>query len=314
MAEQAAKLTKRVVDAAEPASARYVIWDSELKGFGLRVETSGTKSYLVRYRAKGLGAAAPKRFITLGRHGPLSPEQARLQALGVLGAVATGRDPAADKASVRAALNLSQAAKLFLTEHVGSKRKSGTRQSYEWLINSSLIPELGAVRADQVTRAQVMKLHSKMQQIPYQANRMLAVLGSLYTFLGKSGHVPEGTNPARGIERYREQGRERYLTSEELSRLGAALREGETVGFPWSIQLGKVTSKHLAKPENQRTLVDPGAITAIRLLILTGARLREILHLRWEEVDLERGLAFLPDSKTGRKTLVLSSAVARRSG
>jgi integrase len=308
MSERVARLTKRTVDGAAPASSRYALWDSELKGFGLRIETSGTKTYFVRYRPKGRGGGAPKRFLTLGRHGPLTPEQARARALAVLGSVANGEDPASVLAKSRAALTVSEAIQLFLAEHVRPKRKAGTAAYYEWLLTRTVVPKLGNLRPEQVTRAHLSKLHADLQQTPYQANRVLAVIGSLYAHLAKSGYVPEGFNPARGVEKYREQGRERYLTTEELTRLGAALREAETVGLPWNVGEGTLNSKHLAKPDNQRTIFEGTVTAAIRLLILTGARLREILHLRWDEVDLERGLAFLSDSKTGRKTLVLSAA------
>lgn len=308
MSDRIGRLTKRLVDRAEPGSARYIIWDSELKGFGLRVEASGTKTYLVRYRPKGLGAAAPKRFVTLGRHGPLTPEKARSQALSLLGAVAGGADPAAVVAQSRAVITVAEAIELFLAEHVNPKRKAGTAAYYQWLLGRTVKPELGQLKADQVTRAHVAKLHASVQHTPYQANRMLAVLGSLYTHLGKSGLVPEGYNPARGVEKYREEGRERYLTAEELTRLGMALREAETMGLPWAVDETKAGAKHIARPENRRTRIDTTVTAAIRLLIFTGARLREVLHLRWGEVDLDRDLAFLGDSKTGRKTLVLSTA------
>ena len=78
--------------------------------------------------------------------------------------------------------------------------------------------------------------------------------------------------------------------------------------FGYDVDLSKPTSKHAPKPENRIRTLDPYAIAAIRLLLLTGARLREILHLRWEYVDLERGIVHVPDSKTGRKPIYLSSA------
>jgi integrase len=96
-----------------------------------------------------------------------------------------------------------------------------------------------------------------------------------------------------------------------LQRLGVALNKAETVGLPWASEVNGPKAKHLPRPENRKTVLDPAAVAAIRLLILTGARLREILHLRWQEIDLERGLAFLPDSKTGRKTLTLSRPALR---
>ena len=123
-----------------------------------------------------------------------------------------------------------------------------------------------------------------------------------------AGLIPEGQNPAKGIKKYREQGRERFLTSEELARLGDALREGETVGLTYSVDETKPTAKHAAKADHRRVKLDRHAAAALRLLILTGARLREILHAKWEQIDIERGLIFLADSKTGKKPLYLSAA------
>ena len=122
--------------------------------------------------------------------------------------------------------------------------------------------------------------------------------------------MPEGVNPARGIEKFREEGRERYLTSEELQQLGSALIETESVGVPWVIDETNPKSKHTPKVwKEQRPVADPGAVAAIRLLLFTGARLREILHLERTQVDIERGLLFLPDSKTSKKTIVLNGSV-----
>jgi integrase len=146
-----------------------------------------------------------------------------------------------------------------------------------------------------------------MKERPYQANRLLAVISSLYSFAERQGLVPKGFNPAKKVEKYREHRRERFLTGEELERVGSALREGETVGIAWSPD-DEPESKHLPRPENRRTLLSRQATDAIRMLIFTGARLREILDLKWENVDLERGLLLLPDSKTGRKTIVLNEA------
>ena len=115
-------------------------------------------------------------------------------------------------------------------------------------------------------------------------------------------------NPARAIERYAESGRERYLTSEELARLGDVLREGETIGLPYSIDETKPTAKDAPKADRRRVKLDPFAVAAIRLLILTGARLREMLDAQWSQLDLERGVLFLADSKTGKKPVYLSAA------
>ena len=115
-------------------------------------------------------------------------------------------------------------------------------------------------------------------------------------------------NPCLGIERYAENARERYLTSEEFARLGDALRLAETTGLEWAVDETKPKANRAPKPENRARTLDPFAVAAIRLLILTGARLREILHARWEHADIERGVIFLVNSKTGRKPVYLSAA------
>ncbi|WP_423251084.1 hypothetical protein, partial [Klebsiella oxytoca] len=90
-------------------------------------------------------------------------------------------------------------------------------------------------------------LHLAMRDTPHNANRLIAVVGSMYAFGAKQGLVPEGCNPARGIEKYREQGRERYLSGDELQRLGVALTEGETVGIPWDLDPDHPKAKHVPK-------------------------------------------------------------------
>ena len=196
---------------------------------------------------------------------------------------------------------------MFLAEHVEAKRKSSTAELYRDILERLVLPELGNRKAEKVTISDIAKLHGKLKASPYQANRMLAVVSSLYSFAAKRHFVPQGTNPARGIEKYRENGRERFLSAEELRRLGEAIREAETKGLPYSIDTSKPTAKHAPKEKNRRTMIGPHAAAAIRLLILTGARLREILHLKWEHVDFERGMLLLPDSKTGKKAIVLNA-------
>ena len=125
---------------------------------------------------------------------------------------------------------------------------------------------------------------------PVTANRVLALIGAAYAYGLRSGHLPERiANPASGIEKFREEARERYLSEPELLRLGEAIREAETVGIPWVKQS---KSKHARKSENRITNIGPHAAAALRLLIFTGARLREILDLRWDHVDFQRGLLF----------------------
>jgi integrase len=221
--------------------------------------------------------------------------------------VAHGRDPAGEKADERGVPTIAELADRFMDEHIKPKRKPASAVFYRDILDRIVKPEIGAAKADKVTRAQVAKLHSKLRSTPFQANRMLAVVGSMYGFAARIGLVREGTNPARKIDKFKEHRRERFLTGEELERLGTAIREAETKGVPWEVDETKPKARHLPKAKNRFTKIGPFAAAAIRLLLFTGCRLREILHLQWEHVDLERGLLFLPESKTGRKTIILNA-------
>jgi integrase len=120
--------------------------------------------------------------------------------------------------------------------------------------------------------------------------------------------VPDGFNPATRIQKFPERRRERFLDSAELARIGSALREAETTGIPWAVDETKPNAKHIPKQEkNRRTIFGPFVTAAVRLLLFTGCRLREILDLKWEYIDRERGLLLLPESKTGRRTVVLNA-------
>lgn len=301
------RLSKRTVDAAVPKATRYTLFDEDLTGFGLRVFPSGQKSYVIEYRAGEGGRRAPKKRVTIGSTTTLTPDKAREAASKMLARVKLGSDPAAEKQEARQALTLEEVARAFLSEHVELKRKPKTLAHYRALLERLVIPKLGSTKAKDVRRVDVARLHRQLKATPYQANRVLAVMSALYAFAAKRGAVPEGFKPVHGVERYREQGRERFLTVEELERIGAAILEAETKGIPWSVDETAPNAKHLAKPEDRFTQIGPHAAAAIRLLLLTGARLGEILHLRWEQVDFERAMLFLPDSKTGRKPILLNA-------
>lgn len=299
------RITKRLVDGLSPGASEYFVWDSKLPGFGLRVQRSGVMSYVAKYRA-GSGRSAPTRRVTLGRVGKITPDEAEKLAKRVLGAVAHGADPAAAKSADRRGATLKELADMFLTDHVAAKRKPATADHYKLILHNHVLPALGNRKADQVTAVDIARLHARMRERPYLANRTVAVIGSLYSFAGRRRLLlPAGFNPARNLDKYPERGRERFLTTAELTRLGDALREAETIGIPCDVDDTKPTAKHA--PKNRRTVIGQHAAAAIRLLLFCGARLREILHLRWEHVDLERGLLFLTDSKTGKKAIVLNA-------
>src|SRR5580704_6951986 len=108
-------------------------------------------------------------------------------------------------------------------------------------------PALGGMNPGKVTRQDVARLHSSLCETPVQANRVLAMIGALYGFAARAGYVPEGYNPARGIEKFPERSHERFLTSGELARLGDVLRLAETTGLPYAIDESKAKAKHAPK-------------------------------------------------------------------
>ncbi len=301
------RLTKRNIDALTPREKAYPEYDDDLAGFGLMVYPSGVKSWIVEYRPHGGGRGVTKKRVTLGKTGALTPDQARKAAADMLAAVRLGADPATEKAERRKALTVADLLTVFDEQYVATMVKPGTAISHRIAL-AELRRAHGALKAEALTRAHVAALHARMADRPYAANRAVAVWGRAFTWATSRGLVAEGVNPAKGLQKYREQGRERYLTTDELARIGDALREAEADGLPYAVDETKPGAKHAPKPENRRTILDPFAIGAVRLLILTGARLREILHAEWSQVDLERGVIFLADSKTGRKPIYLSAA------
>ncbi|MGJ0535560.1 integrase arm-type DNA-binding domain-containing protein [Methylocystis sp.] len=277
------RLTKRVVDALQPRDKPYVAYDVDLTGFGLRVMPSGVKSWIVEYRPDGGGRGVAKKRVTLGKVGALTPDQARRAASELLARVRLGADPAAEKADRRDAPTVGGLIDAFIAEHVDGKLKPASAISAKAGLER-LRAAHGALKAEALARAQLALLHSSMRATPYLANRHLAAWRKMYAWAETRGLVPEGYNPAKKIQPFREQARERYLSTDELARLGDALRLCEQEG------------------------VDPGAVAAIRLLILSGARLQEILQAKWSQIDGERGVLWLADSKTGRKPVYLSAA------
>ncbi len=302
------RITKRAVDALEcsPGKDRVFLWDDTLSGFGVVAYPTGRRAYVVQYRQAGRSAR-----ITIGEHGRLTAEEARAEAKRHLGTVAHGVDLAGKRKAERAVPTFREAADAYMTRHVERHKKARTVETYEALLRLHLLPALGALRLTDIRRKHVEALHERLADKPGAANRALSVFSAIWTWAATRAFHDLGLplSPAKGIERNREEGRERYLTTDELGRLGDVLAQAEATGLPYEVDETKPKAKHAPKLENRLRRIDPFAIAAIRLLLFTGARLREILHARWEEIDFERGLLNLPSarSKTGKKSVVLSA-------
>ncbi|UWS03123.1 integrase arm-type DNA-binding domain-containing protein [Phaeobacter inhibens] len=288
------KLTKRAVDALKPSEKRFTAWDSEISGFGVRVTPSGRKTYVLKYRVGG-GRSGRVRWAMIGIHGTLTPDQARETARRWASDVAAGGDPASAKSEWRNAPTVSDLLDRYLEEHVNRKNKASSARNVRMTIENIIRPSLGRLKVCDVTLNDVSRLHTHHADTPYMANRTLAALSKAFALAEVWGMRPDGSNPCKKVERFKEQSRERFLSGAEFRRLGEVLAQAERDPLRISGTEGK----------ERLTQVNPQAIRAIRLLVFTGARVGEILGLRWEHIDKSNGRANLPDSKTGKKTIQL---------
>eukprot|EP00873_Tetraselmis_striata_P030732 jgi/Tetstr1/450996/TSEL_038032.t1 len=294
-----ATAVSELMETGIPNKTRY-FYDTELSGFGFYRTPGNTGTYFAEFRPVAGGS---KKRIKLGRVGTLKANEAREAARKAIANATLGKDLAQSRADERSALTVSALVKKYIDDHVADKRKPATVATYRASLSAHITPKIGTTKSTALMRPDVQRMHTAVSKAgKYSANRAVALLSATYIWAGKNGYVPEGMNPASGIERNREEARERFLSESEMKRLGEVLIEAETIGLP--VNAGD--AKHA--PKGQRVKTSPSVTGAIRLIMLTGCRLREILNLRWDEVDMDRGLLFLPDSKTGKKTVVLSAA------
>lgn len=270
-----AKLSKRAVDALEPAAKDYFVWDSQIAGFGLRVMPSGAKTYQAQYRKGGR-----TRRVSVGRHGKITVDEARKLAKEIMGQVAKGENPAEDISQHRKAPSVAALCERFFDAHAKERCKPSTQKEYRRAIDLFIVPAIGSFKVVDVERRDIAELHHKFRDKPYQANRTLGVLSKMFNLAEIWGLRPDGSNPCRHVPKYREIKRERYLNQNELQRLGRVLSELECEGTE-----------------------TPFVVAAFRLLILTGCRLGEIQTLKWCYIT-DTGME-LPDTKTGARRIPL---------
>jgi integrase len=314
------RLTKLIVDELAPRDADYVVWCGKLRGFGCRVRPSGHKSFIATYRAGGRNATPRK--VTIGTYGKLTVEQARKEAGKILAKAELGEDVALQRAQARAEMTVSELCDEYMREGVDHKKPS-TLASDRSRIECHIRPLLGRKRIGAVTRVDIgqflrdvamgkarrnVKTRKHGRSIVRggkgAASRTVRLLGGIFSYAVRRDYLKD--NPCRGVQLYKDKKGERFLSIQEFRRLGATLRLAETEGLPWIFNEGKRAKHRPAKSENQREVFARDITAAIRLLMTTGCRLREILHLRWEDVDFERGVLNLPDSKTGRKKILIA--------
>lgn len=277
-----APLTQKFVDkaACPPGKAKVAFFDTNLTGFLLEVRASGGKTYFARYRNR----RGTIRVTKVASATIVKLEEARKAARKVLAKASLGEDPAAEKAVLRAVPTLAQFVEERYLPFAGSYKRSV--KCDESLLRLHILPRLGDKHLDQIKRHDIVLMHqSRLNEgaAPASANRLLILIKYIYN-LAIKWEVPGVTsNPACRVSLFPVNNpKERFLTPEEAQRL---LRELET------------SSNRLLR-------------SIVAMLLLTGARKREVLHARWDDFDLPRRSWRIPLSKSGKsRHVVLSQSV-----
>lgn len=274
------KLTKLAIDKAQcPEEGQVFLRDETFPGFGVRL-TKGGKTFILEKRIGGRN-----RRMVIGPYGPLTVDQAKDEARKLIGRIVSGEDPAEEKAEKRAEATFKEFAGRFL-EHVKRINAEGTHENYYYMIERDLIPEWGTRKLTAIKRADVQALHARIGSTrPYQANRTLSLIGRMFSLAALWGDVPEGhTNPARGIQKFMEYARDRWIKPEELPKLAAAINKNP----------------------------NPFIKAALWLYMLTGCRRNELLSAKWADVDFDRRELRLPKTKAHRTHYIPLSDPAMR--
>lgn len=263
------QINERTIKALKPpARGNRVRWDGELPGFGVRITAAGVVSFVLSYRTAGR-----KHRFTIGRYPELTATAARAEALTLRNDVRQGRDPLEAKHKERTEPTVSELAKRYLDEYAKvHKRATGLRNDRA-MLSTIVIPRLGTHRLKAVSRRDVEAIHSSMKPTPYRANRVLSVLSKMFSLAIEWGWA--ASNPVHGIQRFHEDKREAWLTTDQLAAIEQAL-----AAYP-----------------------DQNAADSLRLIILTGSRAGEVMGAQWEQLDLKRATWTKPSHSTKQKKI-----------
>ena len=278
MENQKVRITKTVLADAQPADREYVLWDSRIAGFGLRVRPTGNKSFVFAYRTAG-GRAGKYRRVTIKAS---NPEVAFEKAKELSGQHHGGVDPAGVKVAekealvaARRTLSVADVLDRFITDHAKARLAAKTWAEYERIVDKLLTPAIGATKIDALEPKDVAAMYHDQRAKPTQAALAVRVLSSAMSWAEENGLRPPGTNPAR-IRLKGTRRRQRLFSEAEVSRLQATI----------------------TKLEADKNITATVAL-GLRLLFATGCRAGEICELQWSNVDMQEAVARWPDSKTG---------------
>ena len=277
-------LTERRIRDAKSAPKPVTLWDSQVTGLGCRVFPSGRKAFVLSYRVAGR-----KRLATLGRPSEMSLQTAREMAAEEVVRIRAGEaDPLERRRQMREAPTVADALARFFDEVAPARIEAGrmtrrTVDEYRRQARRYVEPVLGSLQVARVTRGDIERVAATLAKTRVLRSRVLAFLSRVFTLAELWEWRPQQTNPVRGVERAREEARDRVLATSELYALSAALKALEKV--------------------------NPFPVAAIRVAAMTGLRISEILLMKWENIDFETGRVVLPATKTGRRIAPLAAPV-----
>ncbi len=280
------KLTKSAVDAAQPQAQPVELRDTLVPGFMCKVTPAGRKVFMLQYRTN----AGERRKPALGLYGELTVEQARSLAQEWLAEVRRGGDPGADKIAARKAPTVAELCEKFMEDHSKLRNKPSTQAGYEKCIKPNIVPMLGRMKVQDVTRPDVAGAMKKMAHKPADANRTFSVMRKMFNLAEVWGYRPDGTNPCRHVPMYPNGKATHLISDEEMGKLFRYLDYLETDGLGLD---------HAVLP------------LAIRLQFEFAGRRSEVVTLQWDWVDLEHRRVVWPDSKTGGMSKPLSEEAWR---
>ncbi len=264
------KLTKRFVESIVPhGKNELLLWDSELKGFGIRVFPTGRRTYFVQYRNQ-FGSTRRKK---IGVHGVITADLARDEAKKLLGDVAQGGDPSKTHQKAKLKPFFAELANEYLEVYAKVNKRPKSYQEDQKMLKNILLKKFGMKKVEEITTHDVQHLHHELRETPYMANRTRALLSKMFNLAIQWGWT--SINPVEGVTKYQEKKRDRWLKDEELQRLYDVL-----------------------DLYHNQTVAD-----VIRLLLLTGSRRNEVLYATWDQFDLEKGIWTKPAHTTKQKKM-----------